>query len=160
MNDDLQKLADQADALAQEQAQAQAQADLTPQQQQAQADALEQEAQSKEAMQQAFSGMAFGLLKAVRARIAAKLPEIEAEWTDATLQGVADAVFPVADKYMARWMPTLTAYPEESALAMAALPLALGYFSAIGKHDKAQKNKLQGSTTAKPGAVAEEAGFA
>ncbi len=92
------------------------------------------------AMFAAFANVALGLLKAVRARVARGLPEIEREWTDASLKAVADAVPPVVNKYLAKLMPVVADYPEEGALAMACLPLLMGYVSAQGAAEKRISN--------------------
>lgn len=93
------------------------------------------------AMFAAFSGVAMGLLKAIRARVAKGLPEISKEWSDESLQVVADTIPPVINKYLAKLMPLVGDYPEEGALAMACLPLVMGYIAATGAAGKAANNE-------------------
>lgn len=97
--------------------------------------AAEQEAQAISAMEAGAQRMLFGVLKAVRTRVGRKLPEIHGEWRDADLDGVAAAAVPVGKKHLARLMPMLGQYPEEAALAVACLPLLMGYVAAVEKHD-------------------------
>ncbi len=78
-----------------------------------------------------FTGKA---LRAVRAGIARRLPEIRDEWTDADLQAVADAAPPVAAKWLGRLGPLMGAYPEECMLILAAAPLVAGYVNAATAH--------------------------
>jgi len=103
------------------------------------------------AMFAAFSGVALGLLKAIRARVAKGLPEIEKEWSDSSLQLVADALPPVINKYLAKIMPIIGDYPEEGALAMACLPLVMGYIAAQGEAGKVSNEKANDSNQAKAG---------
>lgn len=104
--------------------------------------------QDNAAMFAAFSSVALGLLKAIRARVAKGLPEIEKEWTDQSLQVVADTIPPVINKYLAKLMPLVGDYPEEGALAMACLPLVMGYIAAAGAAGKAVKNEKASDKTA------------
>jgi len=91
------------------------------------------------------------LLKAIRARVAKGLPEIEKEWSDSSLQLVADALPPVINKYLAKIMPIIGDYPEEGALAMACLPLVMGYIAAQGEAGKVSNEKANDSNQAKAG---------
>lgn len=93
------------------------------------------------AMFAAFSNVALGLLKAIRARVAKGLPEIGKEWTDASLQVVADNIPPVINKHLSKLMPLVGNYPEEGALAMACIPLLMGYIAAAGAAGKAANNE-------------------
>ena len=95
------------------------------------------------AMYAAFSSVALGLLKAIRARVAKGLPEISKEWSDESLQVVADTIPPVINKYLARLMPLVGDYPEEGALAMACIPLFMGYIAAAGAAGKAANAKTK-----------------
>lgn len=107
------------------------------------------------AMFAAFSNVALGLLKAIRARVAKGLPEIEKEWSDQSLQCVADAIPPVVNKYMARLVPLVGEYPEEGALAMACLPLFMGYIAAQGAAGKVSNDKAKDGSAAAPSSQAE-----
>lgn len=138
-NPGLDSLAAQADALG-----AQAEAANVPPIDQAQAAA---DAAAQAAMEAGMHKLSFGLLRAVRSGIARNTPEIHQHWSDGDLSNTAAAIFPVANKYMARLMPMLGAYPEEAMLVMAALPLALGYVAAINAHDEKQA-ALQGGQPA------------
>lgn len=111
--------------------------------------AAEQEAQAISAMEAGAQRMLFGVLKAVRTRIGRKLPEIHGEWRDPDLEGVAAAAVPVGKKHLARLMPMLGQYPEEAALALACLPLVMGYVAAVEKHD----TKAAAPAVAAPGAA-------
>jgi hypothetical protein len=57
------------------------------------------------------------------------------------LQNVADAAYPVANKHLSRLLPLMGAYPEEAALAVATLPLVLGYFAAQSAHEAKQDKR-------------------
>lgn len=102
------------------------------------------------AMFAAFSNVALGLLKAIRERVAKGLPEIQKEWTDSSLQGVADALPPVINKYLAKLMPLVGDYPEEGALAMACIPLVMGYIAAAGAAGKVSNDKAKDGSAAAP----------
>lgn len=95
----------------------------------------QQEAAAQAALAAGCTKMVFGVLKAIRSMVAKKLPEIVQHWPDDDLRNVAEAAFPVLNKHLARLMPMMGAYPEEAALAVAALPLMLGYFAAMTAHD-------------------------
>ena len=99
------------------------------------------------AMFAAFSSVTMGLLKAVRAKVAKGLPEIKNEWPDQTLQLVADAIPPVINKYLAKLMPLVGDYPEEGALAMACLPMVMGYVAAAGAAGKVANDKAKTEIT-------------
>jgi hypothetical protein len=99
----------------------------------------------------AFSNVALGLLKAIRARVAKGLPEISKEWTDESLQVVADAIPPVINKHLAKLMPLVGDYPEEGALAMACIPLLMGYIAAQGAAGKVSNDKAKDDSAAKAG---------
>lgn len=108
----------------------------------------QQEAAAQAAMQAGCTKLFFGVLKAVRSMVAKKLPEILQHWPDEDLRNVSEAAFPVLNKHMARLMPLIGAYPEEAALAMAALPLMLGYFAAMSSHaDKEERVAKQAATS-------------
>lgn len=98
-------------------------------------------------------------LRAVRARLAVKLPEIRTEWTDADLANFAEAVPPVIMKRVAILAPILGNYPEECTLLLAAVPLAMGYVSALSsRDDKGHQAQLPGPlphTARTPGASSE-----
>lgn len=69
-------------------------------------------------------------LKAVRAKVAKRMPEIMEHWTDDVLSAPANAVPPILEKHAARLSPIVGAFPEESILVLSCLPLVLGYFAA------------------------------
>lgn len=95
------------------------------------------EAAKAEAVKQlnaAAGAMIFGLLKAVRSRVARKLPEIREEWPDELLRVPADAAVPVAQKHLGRFLKFGVGFEEEGALAVAMLPLVMGYLSASEKN--------------------------
>lgn len=94
----------------------------------------EAESQAVESMMAGVRQLALGAMRAVRTRIARNLPEIMDEWTDEALAAPVAASVPVINKYAAKWMPLLGNYPEETALAMSLLPLAMGYVAATEKH--------------------------
>ncbi|MDB5966152.1 MAG: hypothetical protein JWQ72_2652 [Polaromonas sp.] len=91
-------------------------------------------AEAMAAMLKGVQAVMLGGLRAVRTRLARNLPELLDEWSDEKLAGPAAAAVPVLNKYAARFMPLLGAYPEEAMLAMSLLPLVLGYTAAIDKH--------------------------
>jgi hypothetical protein len=72
----------------------------------------------------------FAGLRALRSQIARRNVFILDEWPDEMLREPADAAVPVLRKRVAALFMAAGAYPEESALAMAALPLILGYVAA------------------------------
>lgn len=109
------------------------------------ADELAQQAEADKAaaaLQEACRSMLLKALQAVRTRVARNLPEISRHWADADLDNVATAAVPVGRKYLARLMPMADQFPEEAALAVAALPLVLGYVSAVSDHDEALAGKV------------------
>lgn len=102
------------------------------------AEELAQEAEAAKAvaaMEQAAMALVRKGLQAVRSRVSRSLPEISHHWADDDLQAVAAAAIPVGKKHLGRLMPLLGDYPEEAALAVAALPLVLGYAAALTEHD-------------------------
>lgn len=99
----------------------------------------EREAADMAAAQQMMEGVAVGLvhggLKFVRGQVAARgLPEIEGEWTDATLQPAAASSLPLIKKHMGKLMDAMAEQPELAVLFMGLLPLALGVVNALQKH--------------------------
>jgi hypothetical protein len=77
-----------------------------------------------------------GLLRAVRERIAVKMPEIRDEWTDETLMGPAAAAVPVLRKYAIRLLQQLGENEELGVLAFSLMPLVMGFMAAQDKHAK------------------------
>jgi hypothetical protein len=75
--------------------------------------------------------------------VAKGLPEISKEWNDESLQLVADTIPPVINKYLAKLMPLVGDYPEEGALAMACIPLLMGYIAAQGAAGKVSNDKAK-----------------
>jgi hypothetical protein len=104
----------------------------------AQAEAMQKVA---DALMASVEKLVHGGLKAVRSRIARKLPEIIDEWTDEALAAPAAAAVPVLHKYLGKWLQVLGDYPEEAALAMSCLPLAIGFAAAVDKHQAAAKTE-------------------
>ena len=126
---------DTLDQLADQAAQMQSGAPGPDQVNQEQAAAEAQAAQAFERMKAGGQRMLLGLLRAIRARLARKLPEIVKHWPDDNLNDVAGASIPVIEKRLALLLPMLANYPEEGALVMAAFPLLLGYMAAVQEHD-------------------------
>lgn len=121
----------------------------------------EAEAQAK-AMLAKIASFTNKALLAVRSRIAKRLPEILDHWTDADLQGVADAIPPVAQKYMGKLAPLMGEYPEECMLVLACIPLGAGYVSAVVDRDAKIVKAIGGAVQAAADAghlVAEPAGM-
>jgi hypothetical protein len=75
-------------------------------------------------------------LKALRQRLARKLPELREHWTDADLAAFAEAVPPVVQKRLAMLAPLMESYPEEGMLVLSAVPLVVGYVTALSDHDE------------------------
>lgn len=76
-----------------------------------------------------------GLLRAIRSRIAQKLPTIVEEWPDAMLDGAAATVPPVVIRYMGAMGPWFAQYPEIAVMFFAFMPLGLGYIAASERHE-------------------------
>lgn len=70
------------------------------------------------------------IIRAVRANIAKRVPEIMEEWPDDMLTAHAAAWPPVVAKYAAKMAPKIAQYPEESVLVLSLVPLCGGYFTA------------------------------
>lgn len=111
-----------------------------------QADAQKAEAEANQAqMRGIFDKLALGLLRAARAGIARKLPEIRDEWPDALLEEPAACLFPVLKKRAGALMKHADDYPEEAALIVACIPLALGAVAAI------ERNQANRTEVLRPG---------
>jgi hypothetical protein len=77
-----------------------------------------------------------GLLRAVRERLAAKLPEIRDEWPDAMLAEPAQQAIPLLRKYAMRLLQQMGENAELAAFAFSLLPLVIGYQVAQERHAK------------------------
>ena len=95
-------------------------------------------------------------LKALRERIAKRLPEIREHWTDEALSGPANALPPLLTRYLQSLAPVLNENPELSMFVLSCLPLALGYFAASSMH--AEKQAKEASQKLSLGGVADNAG--
>lgn len=113
---------------------AQSQDDLDAQA--AAAAAAQQEAQALAAMEQGVQRLVFFGLKALRAYIARRLPEIHQEWPDQVLHPPADAAVPLLRKHMGRLIEVAGANPELAVLAVSLVPLGMGYMAAVEKHTR------------------------
>ncbi|MGM9480311.1 hypothetical protein ACS5PN_03865 [Roseateles sp. NT4] len=117
---------------------------FTPTGGQAQADAAANEAQQAHEQAQAdrqaemlkagMQHVLVGLLKTARTLIARRLPEIREHWSDAVLNGPAEAALPLLERHMGALMGLLGSSPELVALGLACLPLGLGYMQAVEQH--------------------------
>lgn len=106
-------------------------------QQRAEADeAAQQEAQMLQAVSLGVSKIVYAGLRALRAAIAKSMPEIMEEWPDEVLRGPADAAAPVLQKYMERLTALAGRNPELAMLAVALVPMVMGYVSALEKHSR------------------------
>lgn len=93
------------------------------------------EAKSMAVIEAGFQSVLFGLLKIGRAWVAARLPEINDEWTDEALQAPASAAMPLVKKHLAGIMQMVGSSPELAALVFSCVPLALGVVTAMDKAD-------------------------
>lgn len=104
--------------------------------------AADQEAaQAAAAMAKIEAGVAkviFAGLRAMRTKIAAKNEFILVEWSDDMLREPADAAVPVMRKRLGMIFAALGDQPEEAALAMALMPLIMGYVEADSRNAKAK----------------------
>lgn len=98
--------------------------------------AAQQEAQALAAMEQGVQRLVFFGLKALRAYIARRLPEIHQEWPDQVLHPPADAAVPLLRKHMGRLIEVAGANPELAVLAVSLVPLGMGYMAAVEKHTR------------------------
>lgn len=112
--------------------------------QQQQADQAQAEAKASQ-LAVIVEKLASGLLRATRAVIAQRIPEIREEWPDEILLEPAKYVAPVLQKRAAGLMAHAEQYPEEAMLLISVLPLTLGAVAALEKH---QSNQAQ---VVKPG---------
>lgn len=120
-------------------------------------DQAQAEAEGKAAFDKMMAGLgvfADKALKAVRAGIARRLPEIREHWTDADLAGFSEALPPVAAKWLGRLGPLMGAYPEECMLLLAAAPLVAGYVGAVSDHNEATAKVIEAPPAAAPAAGA------
>lgn len=96
--------------------------------------AAQQEAQALAAMEQGVQRLVFFGLKALRAYLARRLPEINQEWPDQVLHPPAEAAVPLLRKHLGRMMEVAGAHPELAVLAVSLVPLGMGYMAAVEKH--------------------------
>lgn len=96
----------------------------------------ENEAKMMQALEAGAVKIIFFGLKAVRANVSRKMPEILDEWSDPVLEGPAIAAVPVAKKYLAPLMQVAGSHPEFAMLAISLVPLAMGYVSAAERHSR------------------------
>ena len=107
--------------------------------QQQQADQAQAEAKASQ-LGVIVEKLAGGLLRATRAVIAQRIPEIRDEWPDEILLEPARHVAPVLQKRAQGLMAHAEKYPEEAMLLISVIPLALGAVAALEKH---QENRTQ-----------------
>jgi hypothetical protein len=110
--------------------------------QQQQADQAQAEAKASQ-VAVIVEKLAAGLLRAARAMIAHRIPEIREEWPDEILLEPAKHVAPVLQKRAAGLLAHAEKYPEEAMLVISMLPLALGAVAALEKHQANQTQMLQ-----------------
>jgi hypothetical protein len=106
------------------------------------------EAKSMAVIEAGFQSVLLGLLKMGRAWIAARLPEIQDEWKDETLEAPAAAAMPLVKKHLAGLMDLVGSSPELAALVFACLPLGLGVVTAMEKAD--QRRRLEAAPPPQP----------
>lgn len=87
--------------------------------------------------------LVFGGLRALRAVIARRVPEILDEWPDQALRDPAANAFPLLHKRLGALTEVAGKYPEEAAFVLAVVPLGLGAMAAIEKHEANQAKLLQ-----------------
>lgn len=93
-----------------------------------------EEAKAVQAMEAALGAVVFGLLRAARAMIGRRMPEIHEHWPDDVLRLPADASVPVLRRYAGQVSQWAAQYPELAGLGFACLPLAMGYAAAVEQH--------------------------
>ncbi len=81
-------------------------------------------------------------LKALRDRIAKRLPEIREHWTDEALSGPANALPPLLMRYLASLAPVINENPELSVFFVSLVPLVMGYLAASSQHDATRAQAL------------------
>lgn len=111
--------------------------------------AAHQEAQALAAMEQGVQRLVFFGLKALRAYLARRLPEINQEWPDQVLHPPAEAAVPLLRKHMGKLMEVAGANPELAVLAVSLVPLGMGYMAAMERHARTVQD-----VSAKPDQVA------
>lgn len=104
------------------------------------AEAEAQEAQMLQAVSLGVSKIVLAALRALRTSIAKSMPEILDEWPDEVLRAPADAAAPVLQRYMTRITELMGRNPEMAMLAVALVPLGMGYISAVEKHSRTVEN--------------------
>ena len=80
--------------------------------------------------------MALGLFRALRTKIARDMPEILEEWPDALLEGPAEALPPVVQRYVGFLFKVIDKAPELGVFLFSLLPLVQGYFAAADRQAK------------------------
>lgn len=110
---------------------------VSPEEQAALDEQAAQHGQAMAAMQAAMAKMSLGIFKMTRAIVARRLPEIRDEWTDPVLQGPADALIPLAQRYAGTLFAKLGDKPELAVFCLSLVPLTFGYMDALERHEKA-----------------------
>lgn len=101
--------------------------------------ANDDQGQAMAAIEAGAARVVLGLLKAARAYLAKRLPEILEEWPDEVLKAPAEAAIPLIRKHMESLMKIVGANPELAVFLMSLLPLVMGWVEATDKHGRAQK---------------------
>lgn len=83
-----------------------------------------------------------GVLRALRSRLAVKLPEIRDEWTDEVLAGPGQAAVPVLKRYAGSLVELLGEHVELAGLVISLIPLGMGYLAANEKAAKREANTV------------------
>jgi hypothetical protein len=94
----------------------------------------EQEAAALQAIQAGMQKILFFGLKALRAYIARKMPEIVDEWPDSVLRAPAEAAVPLLQEHMSKIMAVAGQNPNLAMLALSLVPMGMGYMSAAERH--------------------------
>lgn len=92
-------------------------------------------AQRQAALEAGIEKVLLGLLKAARAAIARRIPEIREEWPDELLQAPAEAAVPLARKYMGKLMEIAGNNPELAGFVVACVPLGMGLYTAYERSE-------------------------
>lgn len=102
----------------------------------------------------AIGGMVTGFLRARRAAIARRMPEIREHWPDEMLTAPGLAVPPVINRYAPMLFKALGNHPELGALCFSMLPLVMGYMSAVGEHAAKEERTVDVPAAPRPPAAA------
>ncbi len=123
---------------------------VSPEEQAALDEEAARHAQGMAAMQAAMQKMALGIFRVTRSIVARKLPEIRDEWTDPVLQGPADALIPLAQRYAGALFSKLGDKPELAVFCLSLVPLTFGYMDALERHEKNQAMEAARTVDAGP----------